>query len=292
MGLISGLTLPPAETLARRRAEVAQILDRLASFEIDGERLIREILVYQVARAIVIGASLPLILADDFAELEALAISPVLKLWSILLLGSERSPSEWAELALENGREWAMEQFRKALNNVERVANWLRDLPLEGFVEWQPPTTLEFGAIELTPRAAPLAEDGWITDRFTATYLHEWDRRSLELEWNFLHGRAPAPCSQAAMRTRSIAEPDLAEAIANSVTEDRPTRGQFSHSVTVGALIERAAELTSAGRRSVAASLFDAVRVADPRNAEAHNNWAFCVLPDDPALALEALAGC
>jgi len=43
------------------------------------------------------------------------------------------------------------------------------------------------------------------------------------------------------------------------------------------------------GRRQSAAAIFEAIARVSPGDAAAHNNFGFCLLPDDPGKALEEL---
>jgi hypothetical protein len=51
----------------------------------------------------------------------------------------------------------------------------------------------------------------------------------------------------------------------------------------------QAVEYLEDGRRDAAAGIFEAARILEPLNGEAHNNYGFCLLPDHPRDALIAL---
>jgi hypothetical protein len=53
-------------------------------------------------------------------------------------------------------------------------------------------------------------------------------------------------------------------------------------------LVAQALAFLEEGRRDAAASLFDAARMMEPEDQEAHNNFGFCVMPDRPNEALAA----
>ena len=63
--------------------------------------------------------------------------------------------------------------------------------------------------------------------------------------------------------------------LSNSVTEPS----------TMASFIEQALVLLADGQRNAAAALFDAVRTLKPGDQTAHNNYAFCILIDDPSRA-------
>jgi hypothetical protein len=169
---------------------------------------------------------------------------------------------------------------------MPRVVGWLSSLSLRDLLAWQAPSASEFEG-RLDKADPPSPEARWIFDRFVTTYLDEWATTSLDLEWAYIHGNLVAPCARDAMRTRIVQESELAVVLAHRKHEKNGASDE--HMVSVTALVASAVEHLRAGRRTVAAAIFDSCRRAKPHNGVAHNNYGFCILPDDPSGALEAL---
>ena len=66
-------------------------------------------------------------------------------------------------------------------------------------MSWRPPTIDEFLAYDLGNESAIKAECRrplWVMDRFTETYLKDWDTDSLRLEWRYQQGSEQPQCSR------------------------------------------------------------------------------------------------
>jgi len=273
---------------AARMSRVTLLLERFAELGIDGERLFRSIYGSGMAHAIVTMSAMPLLLGAQagLAELPA-ELSDVIDGWPELLLGEQLTPQEWFAIANEHGDAWAQDRVRQIFLGSRRVAQWLESLPLAELLVWRAPTQGEFELLGDGPSSEPNPEDRWIFDRFMETYLDGWDYQSLLLEWRYLHGSLVAPCGVEAMRTRHVRPEDLANAIALKSSRDDGTKG--SKSMTVASFVRPAISHLREGRFAAAAAIFDACRIAAPADADAHNNYGFCMLPLDPAAALDAL---
>jgi hypothetical protein len=167
--------------------------------------------------------------------------------------------------------------FLSAASRIEQLYHQAKDR--DAVVNW-----------ERVDAAAPTAQDPaeadlemqWVRDRFTETYLADWSRNSLHLEYRYLHGEHPAPCKPSRMTERYVDRADLAAAIADLAT-DRAISivGDADvHVVTAGRMIRE-------GRRASAAAIFESLSALNPFDSKALNNWGFCIAPDDPARALE-----
>ena len=106
---------------------------------------------------------------------------------------------------------------------------WAGTAPIDDLINWRPPTIDAFLAYDLENESAIKAacrRPLWMIDRFTETYLKDWDTDSLRLEWRFQHGSETAPCSRREMATRSTDINDLArtlaQASANPVSDKLP----------------------------------------------------------------------
>lgn len=118
-------------------------------------------------------------------------------------------------------------------------------------------------------------------DRFTETYLKDWNTDSLRLEWRYQQGSEEPPCSQRELAARSIDINDLARTLAQAAAN--PV------SDTLTEIKITAIRLLMSGRYNTAAAMFDAARQDNWDDPELQNNYGFCLLTDNPLEALKAL---
>ena len=277
-----------ADVLAGRPSRMEVIFDQLRSYEVDGESLLRSVFVAGMGTAVAATTAMPLILGgdDQLTELPD-ELRKGLADWACLLLGEDRSPSDWFAVARERGSEWAAEQIRHIFSCTPRISAWLQSRPLDELLSWRSPNQLEFEIVRHDQHEPPPPCDRWLMDRFMRTYLTEWSYDSLLLEWRYLQGSEPAPCSREGMRERFVDASELAHEIAS-----RAAAGETAGSETmmsVSAFVRPALAHLGEGRFTTAAAIFDACRIASPNDAEAHNNYGFCALPTDVPAALAAL---
>jgi hypothetical protein len=165
-----------------------------------------------------------------------------------------------------------------------RLRLWAGMAPIDDLANWRPPTIDEFLAYDLGNESAIKAEcrrPVWMIDRFTETYLKDWDTDSLRLEWRYQQGSDEPPCSQRELAARLIDSNDLARTLAHAAANP-----------VSDALLEiknTAVRLLVSGRRDTAAAMFDAARQDNWDDPELQNNYGFCLLPDDALEALKAL---
>jgi hypothetical protein len=275
-------------TVARLR-DMNALLSRLESLGIDGNRILRSIFVHSMADSIVTMVALPLLIGASTSD-EDMEPPPELDAaWTRLLLGSEGTAAESFWKARNRGMTWAQDEVRKLFVNSPRIASWLSALSLDELLAWRCPSTVEFGALSESPAPRPDPRDVWLHDRLTQTYLDDWAFDSLVFEWRYQHGLCEAHCPAEVMSARQISEDDLGRVIAARVTTDVDEKRPHPRAMTPSTFIATAVEHLEAGRRSAAAAIFDACRIALPNDPEAHNNYAFCILPDDPSTALTEL---
>jgi tetratricopeptide (TPR) repeat protein len=167
---------------------------------------------------------------------------------------------------------------------AERLRIWAGTASLDDLINWRPPAIDDFLAYDLGREFELRVESRrqrWLIDRFTETYLSTWDTDSLKLEWRYQQAAEEPPCPPRQMTGRSVDSNDLARALAKA------TMSPVSDTLSV--LVPTAARLLHEGHRGAAAAMFDAARREQEDNADLHNNFGFCLLPDDPAGALKAL---
>lgn len=123
----------------------------------------------------------------------------------------------------------------------------------------------------------------WLFDRFTETYLREWSKESLRMEWRHRVGLIRRPVPEDQMHFRRVDDLTLASCLADLAVSNDERESRHDH------LTKTAVRLLAAGERGAAAALFDTAREFDWSDALIQNNYGFCVLPDDPEVALVAL---
>lgn len=169
----------------------------------------------------------------------------------------------------------------------KRVQRWLASAPLTDVGAWRAPQP---SAFVLGPQTAPPVLDQrrdrarWLVERFTELSLADWSPRSRLLEFQWVRGLQPPPCGPVHMAPPQPDPVDLAETIAvDAVTKPA---GPERH---LALLKHKAIELLLAGQRTAASAVLDTSRRLEPDLPEPHNDYAFSVIPDDPAAALKAL---
>lgn len=167
---------------------------------------------------------------------------------------------------------------------VWTVAGWAQTAELDHLYSWTPPARVAEEPHQEMVARDPAHSDGlWIVDRFSATYLADWPTESLRKEWLYLHGRIEPPCPSSEMRTREVDETELAKVMADRLTQSPAS----STTALTPRLVQPAVAFLTEGRRSEAAALFEAVLRLEPSNGDAINNLGFCLLPDEPARAVD-----
>jgi hypothetical protein len=226
-------------------------------------------------------------------SLDAVAVT------SRLIPGFESRSSRMAELVkawmpalgLEHLEPVALDDLPQAVmdsysgQRLRRIIRWTKIAPIADIINLTPPVDLT--TYHDVHNEACDRKYGWLVDRFTSTYLWQWDIASLKQEWSYQHGLLNPPCRTSDMATIRIAENDLAKQIVvDSVESDDEER---SPSFAASDYVPVALGLIESGRRKEAAAIFEATTMLSPRDPFALNNWAFCLMPDSPEKALELL---
>ncbi|OBI00566.1 hypothetical protein A5678_19000 [Mycobacterium sp. E2733] len=140
----------------------------------------------------------------------------------------------------------------------------------------------------------------WLVERFTATYLDDWSRRSLQREWRYIHSQCASPCPPANMRERSVDVKALAMLLAEvgarhveghdaDIDDDSGGDGPAGL-LHVGQFLPLAVEALERGDRAEAVSIFKMLYEIRPDDREVTNNLGFCILPEQPEEAAGYLA--
>ena len=272
---------PPDDNtpVVQRQDHVRDMLDSLAQSGIDTQSLVDPWIREHASRAI-FGRVYAQWLSNRTSE-----TSPTVESWVQLL--DEVVPRE-SEPSITSATQ-DPDNADAALNSLMRATlAWSQSASLEEIIGWIPPTNLETaenGTIDVVTGAA-----NWLFDRFTVTYLDDWSTASLRCEWQYLHGEVDTPWPRHLTKARRMAEPQLASAMADRLlrVHDRH-RTHLHHFSLTDQLVGPALDFLGVGRRIEAAALFEAAIRHDSDDAQAHNNLAFCLLPDSPEAAVSLL---
>lgn len=141
----------------------------------------------------------------------------------------------------------------------------------------------------------------WLVDRFTETYIDRWDTESLCREWSFIHGQIAPPCSPFELKSREVKVSALSQEMSDRLV--RVNKNQSSRVKTLqtpehqtglmtSQLVKPAVGFLSQGRFTEAQALFEAILQMDPSDPDANNNLGFCLIPQNPELALKYFNEC
>lgn len=271
-GLIETVQTPPptdADEATDRRIHVAELVDHAASRGLEFESHVLPHLRMAIAGA-VFGS---LVMSRQHET-----ISP-----DIERVGGWSSLAD--ELLGPVGPDSSIEELGQAYGELfGPIISWAQTAAVDDLFDWVPPDQ-PLGEDLNSAAVAELDEDGlWIIERFTRTYIEEWSLSTLCREWLYLHGQHNPPCNPLDMCVREVSEHKLAMVMADRLATDTPPRPQLPQM-----LVEPAVGFLNEGRRVEAAALFEAAVRREPHSPEALNNLGFCLLPDDPKLALEYL---
>lgn len=174
------------------------------------------------------------------------------------------------------------------VSEIRRLIRWVRAAPTDDVLRWTPPQDRDaFEEIDSPAEVAEHTTWAWLIDRYTETYLSGWRLSSLREEWRYMHGQREAPCAPADAACRKVDEAALAKVLADRAANYDE---QATHISSPAAhYVPLALKLLQDGRRAIAAAIFEAASTLAPDDAELVNNWAFCLIPDDPAQALGLL---
>lgn len=181
-------------------------------------------------------------------------------------------------------REVVAEGARLLLTWVQNAS--LADLigmraPSKEWLTAQSPLVLEADIVE---------QYRWAAERFSVTRLQEWSLPSLHLEWRWLRGEVFAPCPQEVMLDRTVTAAELDREIAARAVDALESPAPTTSRVPLTARMQRQAQtLLRDGKHDAAATLFEFAVAENDRDADAHNNLGFCLMPRDPDRAWQHL---
>lgn len=191
---------------------------------------------------------------------------------------------------------------RSPFHEMILLGMWASLSPIDEVLSWAPPkaTFEDFASRSKEDFEAEssvrTSQGRWLIDRFTETYLDRWDDDSLCYEWSFLHGQVSPPCSPFELRAREVKMTELSAEMADRLVKQVRRKAKngkdmrrfdVSTSTITSHLVKPAASFLREGRFTEARALFEAILQTDPESADANNNLGFCLLPENPQLALK-----
>jgi hypothetical protein len=314
-----GTTEDPSET----RYEIHATFDELARRGVNVEALVRHGLLDQLALAIPMLAALP-----EFGEPVDGAEHVVGQAWHELLVASHaddkrrrldgvvdldglmrrvrsmalsfsvlpplNAPESVA--STDESQNPGLTSYALGGRFVSRVINWVQTAAIDDVLDWQAPPASLFVSEPITVGPSPqvVQQGRWLYDRFSKTYLPDWEPESLEHEWRWLLGRCEGAAPASVMKERptraeevSACLADLATAPASAQTPAL-TAGEDDSAVLYN-FVYLAARSLREGRRQEAITLFRGLAQLRPRDPDINNNYGFCLLVDDPESAVRWL---
>ena len=197
-----------------------------------------------------------------------------------------RRLAEWQRLrrgVLEE-RDPVEHELRMSKSFRERLQPWVAETEISEALRWAPPAEMPEPVEQQS--GTDYREFLWFVERFTNTYLTEWTDEALALEYRYvLEQWRPQYLPSELLLERDITAEKICHEISSRTVHGRPMDPQAQ-----SVLVERALEAISEQRRDIAAVIFTAARTLDPKDAYLANNLGFCLIPDEPRKAIEALA--
>lgn len=173
---------------------------------------------------------------------------------------------------------------------ARKLDSWIATASINDILMWNPPN------IDIEPRASrsdmhDAEEDAieawtWMVDRFTQTYLDRWSLSSLKYEYAYVKGELNPDFSSLILAERVVAREDVTTALADRAM----VSGDAIDPAMMDSFTEQALSLLREGQRTAAAALFKVACTIKPKDLTAQNNYAFCILLDNPEEAKSLLA--
>lgn len=272
------LTTPPwfSDDSEDRSYVIRASLDELARRGVDIESLVRDGFGPSIAGQIAVAIALP----------DMLRVTPMPDRGT--LPDVPEAPAEWRNALLSEDLLVGDERARvdAVLSSAGRLRAWVDTAPINDVVDHIAPLRLPSGPAPDRDRTA----GAWMVDRFTETYLNEWRKDALRAEWEYLHGFKVGCCPPDVMTERRLDAKDVAAAISDiAVNEWRHEDTENDQNVNVEAFTSHAIERLNNGDPQAAVAMYRSLVALKPTSATAQNNYGFCLIPEDPSLALDHL---
>lgn len=154
---------------------------------------------------------------------------------------------------------------------------WIATSSVEDVLMWRPPSP-DTEPIAIEPKKEDVEIWTWLVDRFTLTYLDQWSLSSLKREYALVQGSWQPDFSTEVLSERIVGREEVATALADRAI----VSGDVIDPAMMQSFTEQALALLRDGQRTAAAALFNAARMLKPKDLDARNNYAFCILIDKP----------
>lgn len=178
---------------------------------------------------------------------------------------------------------------------ITRLISWVQTADINEVLTWQAPEARRFvnEPVQIGPSPAAVEHGRWLFDRFSKTYLADWDESSLRHEWRYLLARCPGAAPAEVMRERQTRAEEVSACLADlSSTPTTSPPGVPSDTADTVALykfVHLAAKSLNEGRRQEAIALYRGLAQLRPDDPDITNNYGFCLLVDDPESATQWL---
>jgi hypothetical protein len=186
-----------------------------------------------------------------------------------------------------------MDQFIEATTqHFERIRRpiqkWAESTSLGDLIRLDPPTASEFdSALEAEDVPPEVSEKYvWAVDRLVEGDLAQWRTTSLHSELQWRTGALPMLFPEAVFTSRQVDQAGLEAEIARRAVLGTPQDASLQ---LLYQLQEKAKSFLKQNRHAEASALFSFYATFHEDDPVAHNNFAFCQVPVDPAGALESL---
>ena len=286
------ISMPPSQSvdIDERAYDIGAAMDQLRSRDFDVDALIR----YGIGAILPVHFAVHLLLPmmTDVADNHAIS-------GPIPSTDMAQPSEEWLKFFRDSYNLDVSEPFGKldtvyyALHGfLDRIRSWLETAQIDDIVAWRAPAQPldRLATAARADRRDTANTAKWIRDRFMSAGMSDWLLSSLHLEWLYIHGRLQAPCSTTSMAERRVGVQEISNEIAQRTSQDwRRGSARDSGSDLASSFVSVAADHLRNGKPEVAAAIFEAVLSISSDNSEARNNYAFCLLPTDPAKALNEL---
>lgn len=319
------LSVPPpvAPDLEEHRYEVRASFDELTRRGVDAEAIVRHGLLDQFSLGIAMTASWRLFRAEKDQD----GTSLTGEAWNSLLVASYEADRQLERHSLRDF-DGLMRRLRNLSGSTEvlppldapalgkaaertevdedivayalggrfvnRVATWVQTADLEDVLGWRAPSAGRFTmeTLQVGPSPAEVEHGRWLFDRFSKTYLTDWQESSLQHEWRWLHGRCEGAAPAAVMKERPTRAEEVSACLADvacAAAPSAPAVPESPDSVALFRFVRLAARSLKEGRRQEAVALYRGLVQLRPDDPDINNNYGFCLLVDDPRAALRWL---
>jgi hypothetical protein len=171
---------------------------------------------------------------------------------------------------------------------MPQVMNWMSLASLDELAMLIPPTdsTILQARLDLSDELHRQYE--WAVDHFSETFYSNWRTTSLHRAYRWLSGSETPPCPPELMQDRGIDKDRLNAEIARRATSPHTEeiRSLQSAALLEPEMVRYAKHLLEQKRYREAATVFEFGTVQMPGDGKFRNNLGFCLIPEDPAVAL------